>query len=52
MTTRIREQLERMEDLRAKALLSISLMPVELGNEDADARSKGKCGLWREEFSE
>jgi signal transduction histidine kinase len=37
MTTRIREQLERMEDLKAKAHLTISLVSVELPEPSADA---------------
>jgi hypothetical protein len=42
MTTRIREQLERMEDLKAKARLTISLVPVELPEPPADASLEQK----------
>jgi signal transduction histidine kinase len=42
MTTRIREQLQRMEDLKTKALLSISLVPIELEGADADISLQSK----------
>jgi hypothetical protein len=37
MTTRIREQLERLEELRTKAFLSISLVPIEFQVSGANA---------------
>jgi hypothetical protein len=42
MTTRIREQIERIEDLKTKALLSISLVPVEFKVPDANASLEEK----------
>ena len=37
MTTRIREQLERVEDLKTKCTLTISTVPVELSLENAES---------------
>lgn len=42
MTTRIREQIERIEDLKTKAFLSISLVPVEFQVPDANASLEEK----------
>jgi signal transduction histidine kinase len=52
MTTRIREQLERVEDLSSKATVAISLVPVEFEPGKADISLEAKVQVLASRISE